>query len=90
MNDNQREARGERVLWEDERVFVLVDYPKSNPRALVIPKSKAMFPTDVTSKLLDHLAMVAAATSDAFAAAVGKHYGQGFLTSITTVRLFVE
>ena len=72
MTEEERKRKGEKVLWEDDRVMVLVDQFFSTPKPLIIPKEKMMFPTDAQPKLLTHLAMVAATTADALMLAAGR------------------
>lgn len=61
----------ETVLWEDGRTMVLVDAYGSPPKALVVPKSEMLFPVDGEPAVVDELARVASAVSDAFVAALG-------------------
>src|SRR6185503_4968279 len=63
---SERAARGERVLWEDTTVFVLVAKPDTPIKALVIPKAPTTFITDAPEETRNKLAQVAAATADAF------------------------
>jgi diadenosine tetraphosphate (Ap4A) HIT family hydrolase len=67
-NDPQARAR-EIVLWENASVMVLVDGFSPAAKALVVPKTPAMFPTDMSAALMQELAVVAAHVSDAFVAA---------------------
>ena len=64
MNEAERAAAGERVLWEDDTIMVLVDR-FHDVKPLVIPKKQMMFPIDAPPGFMDRLAVVAAATSDA-------------------------
>jgi hypothetical protein len=45
--------------------MVLVDRFASSPKLLVVPKDSIMFPVDASAMLIGHLAIVAAAASDA-------------------------
>lgn len=72
MSQVERIAAGERVLWEDDAIMVLVDRFSSMLKPLVIPKSKIMFPIDAPPELMQRLAVVAAATSDAMICAADK------------------
>ena len=71
MTEAERAAAGERVLWEDATVMVLVDRFSGTPKPLVVPKKEMMFPIDASQDFIKRLAMVAAATSDALMWAVG-------------------
>lgn len=61
----------EKVLWEDAQVMVLVDTFWSSPKVLVIPKTPCIFPTDASPALMDDMARVCAAVSDAFMEVAG-------------------
>ncbi len=63
----------ERVLWENAGVLVIVDRFAAEPHVLVIPKAKAMLPTDLLPATLDELARVAAAAADAMAQAAASN-----------------
>jgi len=73
MSDAQRTAAKERVLWESPNVMVVVDRFNPPPKVLVVPKTNGVWvPTDADQSLLNELAAVAAAASDAIQAAVYK------------------
>ncbi len=76
MTEAQRNQIGERVLWENDTIGVLVDifYLRNNkkPKPLVIPKEEMNFITDASPELRARLAIVAAAASDAIMVASGK------------------
>ncbi len=72
MSPAERTAADERVLWEDETIFVLVDKYRATPSLLVIPKEPVIFPIDAPSDLIKRLGQVAAVTGDAMIFAVGK------------------
>jgi diadenosine tetraphosphate (Ap4A) HIT family hydrolase len=59
------------VLWENHNAIVLVDTFAPSPKALVVPKTPASVPTDLSPTTLDELARVAAHVSDAFLRATG-------------------
>jgi diadenosine tetraphosphate (Ap4A) HIT family hydrolase len=63
--DPQARAK-ERVLFEDPDVLVVVDTFAPSPKALVVPKKTASFPTDLTKKELDKLALISQQVSEAF------------------------
>jgi diadenosine tetraphosphate (Ap4A) HIT family hydrolase len=71
MDSAHRVAKGEQVLWEDATVMVLVAIPPSPGHVLVIPKTPVMFLSDAPERVRHHLALVAAATSDAMMLAAG-------------------
>ena len=77
-----RRERNERVLWEDDRVFVLVDNRAVRPKALMIPKDTMNYLIDASSSLVRRLAEVAAATSDAFIRAAANECGPGVQSQI--------
>ncbi|MCP4500449.1 MAG: HIT domain-containing protein [Deltaproteobacteria bacterium] len=54
------------ILWEDDDVMVIVDAFAYGPKALVVPKEKTLFPTDVDEEMLKRLAVISARVSDAF------------------------
>src|SRR5881392_2861098 len=71
--DSATRARlNERVLWADDSVIVIVAKPAMPRDALVVPKREMMFPVDAGQAMLERLARVAAATSDAFISTTGK------------------
>jgi|GEM_PF-1035722 len=70
LGDPQARAK-DRVLWEDSKVMVLVDSFSPKPKALVVPKTPTMFPTDMDAKDLDHIADIAQKVSDAFGKLTG-------------------
>ncbi len=51
--------------------MVIVDSFSPGPKALVIPKQGAMFPTDISKGDLEEMAKIAAKVSDAFGKAAG-------------------
>lgn len=76
MTEALRDKKEERVLWQNDFIGVVVDkiylrrYGK--PKPLVIPKQRMNFISDASPELRTKLAIVAAATSDAIIAAMGK------------------
>jgi diadenosine tetraphosphate (Ap4A) HIT family hydrolase len=76
----------ERILWEDDSVIVIVAKPATPRDALVIPKREMMFPTDAGPALLQRLALVAAATSDAFIQAAGMQCHDTLVATISIGR----
>jgi diadenosine tetraphosphate (Ap4A) HIT family hydrolase len=77
-----RAAMNERVLWEDDSVVVIVAQPPIPRDALVVPRREMMFPTDASESLLKQMALVAAATSDAFVATAGKRCDTALVSNI--------
>lgn len=69
QKDPQARAR-EVVLWENKDAMVLVDLFVPRPKALVVPKTPASFPSDAAPRVLDELARIAAHVSDAFMSAL--------------------
>ena len=74
MSAAERLQKGERVLWEDAAVMVLVDtFQDPGPKALVIPKAAGIwFPSDAPEATMRKLESVSAAVSDAFMSASGR------------------
>jgi diadenosine tetraphosphate (Ap4A) HIT family hydrolase len=72
MDSAQRAFNKERVLWEDNRVMVIVAKGETPLHLLVVPKNTFMFIIDVPQSERDRLALVAAATSDAMMQVAGK------------------
>jgi len=81
-----RKRLGERVLWEDDSVIVIVAKPAFPRDVLAIPKREMMFPFDASEGLLKRLATVAAATSDAFIQSANKHCDASLVSSISISR----
>jgi diadenosine tetraphosphate (Ap4A) HIT family hydrolase len=63
---------GERVLWEDDSVIVIVAKHSTLHDVLVLPKREMMFPVDASEALLARMSRAAAAVSDAFLEVAGK------------------
>jgi diadenosine tetraphosphate (Ap4A) HIT family hydrolase len=77
-----RTRKGERVLWEDDSLMVIVAKPAMPRDALVIPKLELMFPGDASEWLIGRLARAAAATSDAFMRTSGKECDSAYASRI--------
>jgi diadenosine tetraphosphate (Ap4A) HIT family hydrolase len=56
----------ETVLWENKRFMILADRFCPGPKALVIPKQPALFPTDVPPSMLKEMAQLASIAGTAF------------------------
>lgn len=66
MTPEQRKVFGERVLWENKKIMVLVDTYSKAPKVLVVAKVKGVWLIkDAEEQLRQDMASIAAAASDA-------------------------
>lgn len=65
MDEEELARKGERILWRDAQVAVFVDRFSPSPKLLVVPTKFVMFLTDASEQVVERLARVAAASSDA-------------------------
>jgi diadenosine tetraphosphate (Ap4A) HIT family hydrolase len=75
-------AAGERRLWLDDSLFVLVDRLSLSPELLVIPRANVSFLTQVSPGLRQRMAVVAAAAYDALQAAANRPCARAAPTSV--------
>jgi diadenosine tetraphosphate (Ap4A) HIT family hydrolase len=71
LSCEERIAKGEQVVWEDDLLMVVVDSFDQGSKLLVTPKQRKNFPIDLSNDEIERASRVAAASCDALMLADG-------------------